>query len=159
MPPRDSADKKKARAKIWSLTKADEGEHTKDVLIISYDQLKLFINEIKKVRGIGLLICDEGHKLKNAKIKTSQVVNEVPSKRRIVLSGTPIQNDLQEFHSMVPFVNPGVLGTVDVFRRFFEEPILRSREPDADETTKSRGKERSLMVSAIRFLNPKLTCA
>jgi SNF2 family DNA or RNA helicase len=41
-----------------------------------------------------LVVCDEGHRLKNNKIKTAQAVNALATKRRIILSGTPIQNDL-----------------------------------------------------------------
>jgi SNF2 family DNA or RNA helicase len=40
------------------------------------------------------------------------------SQRRVLLSGTPMQNDLQEFYSMVNFTNPGVLGTSVRFSQF-----------------------------------------
>lgn len=53
-----------------------------------------------------LIICDEGHKLKNAEIKTTKAVASLPGKRRVILSGTPIQNNLDEFYAMVNFVNP-----------------------------------------------------
>ena len=50
---------------------------------------------------IDLVVCDEGHRLKNAAIKTSVAVNDLPTMRRLILSGTPIQNDLDEFYAMV----------------------------------------------------------
>ena len=65
-----------------------------EILVISYDQLRIHIDQIEKIKGWGLLICDEGHRLKNADIKSSQAVNRVPTPRRVILSGTPIQNDL-----------------------------------------------------------------
>ena len=40
-----------------------------------------------------------------------QLIMSLPTRRRVVLTGTPIQNDLQEFFSIVEFCNPGVLGT------------------------------------------------
>ena len=57
-----------------------------------------------------LLICDEAHKLKNADSGLSKSLNTLPVKRRILLSGTPMQNELTEFYNMVDFCNPNVLG-------------------------------------------------
>jgi len=45
-----------------------------------------------------IVICDEGHRLKNANIKTTEAVNMLNTKRRVILSGTPIQNDLCRIH-------------------------------------------------------------
>ncbi len=45
--------------------------------------------------------------------------------QRILLSGTSMQNDLEEFFAMVNFANPGVLGDATTFRRYYEIPILR----------------------------------
>lgn len=50
------------------------------------------------------------------------------AKRRVLLSGTPIQNDLLEYFSLVHFVNEGILGTAAAFRKHFENPILRGRD-------------------------------
>ena len=73
------------------------------MLVRHYDDIK----DIK----FQLLICDEGHRLKNNQIRTSTLLNQLQIKRRIIVTGTPIQNDLQEFHALVDFVNPGVLGS------------------------------------------------
>lgn len=50
---------------------------------------------------LGLVVCDEGHRLKNSQIKTSIALTEIATPRRLILSGTPIQNDLDEFYAMV----------------------------------------------------------
>jgi DNA repair and recombination protein RAD54 and RAD54-like protein len=114
-------------------------EENHDVLIISYDQLKIHCDDICKIKSIGLLIADEGHRLKNAAIKTTQAAARIPTQRRIILSGTPIQNDLKEFYSMVSFVNPKIFENEEKFRKVFEEPVLKSREPDADQKAKEEG--------------------
>ncbi|EFA83651.1 SNF2-related domain-containing protein [Heterostelium album PN500] len=132
------------RAKLAQLETGDA-----DVLVISYDQLKIWINDLIKIDMIGLVICDEGHRLKNAETKSTQAVNMLPTKRRVILSGTPIQNNLMEFYAMVNFVNPGVLKSVPMFNNVYNGPILASRSPDATPEEKRVGRERSLMLTEI----------
>lgn len=64
-----------------------------------------------------LLICDEAHKLKNADSGLSKSLGTLPVRKRVLLSGTPMQNELEEFFNMVNFCNPMVLGTVVDFRK------------------------------------------
>ena len=52
----------------------------------------------------------KGHRLKNSENQTYQALNGMNAKRRVLLSGTPIQNDLLEYFSLVHFVNEGILG-------------------------------------------------
>ena len=71
------------------------------------------------------------------------------AKRRVLLSGTPIQNDLLEYFSLVHFVNEGILGTAATFRKHFENPILRGRDADATEADHQRGVEKLQELAAI----------
>lgn len=76
------------------------------------------MDDLKSIQPpIGLIICDEGHRLKSAGAKTTQALRAFSTSRRIILSGTPIQNELSEFHSMVDFVIPGLLDTLQLFRK------------------------------------------
>lgn len=50
------------------------------------------------------------------------------AQKRLVLSGTPVQNDLNELFVLVSFVAPGLLGTRAEFKRRYSAPILRSKE-------------------------------
>ena len=52
----------------------------------------------------------QGHRLKNAASQTYEALNQLQTKRRIIVSGTPIQNDLTEYFALLDFVNPGLLG-------------------------------------------------
>lgn len=52
-----------------------------------------------------------------------------------MFEGTPVQNDLQEFYAIIEFVNPGILGSSTAYRKVYEEPILRSRQPGCTEVT------------------------
>lgn len=145
--PFGEASKEKARKALARFKFATD---IKDrILVASYDQLRIHINELCKIDGIDLVVCDEGHKLKNANSKTSQAVNSLKAKRRIILSGTPIQNDLEEFHAMISFVNPGILKDVNVFRTVYAEKILMMRDPESSEEARGIGRERSLQLSKI----------
>ena len=111
------------------------------VLIISYETLRLHIHELYKGE-VGIMFCDEGHRLKNMESQTYTALNKLNVKRRVLLSGTPIQNDLLEYYSLVNFVNPDLLGNQAEFRRKFEIPILKGRDADSAEKEEKLGKER-----------------
>ncbi|KAK7194190.1 DNA repair and recombination protein RAD54 [Novymonas esmeraldas] len=125
-----------------------------DVLVISYDQLRKYVDRLAGLRSIELVVCDEGHRLKNAEVKTTKAVDMLPTRNRIILSGTPIQNDLSEFHAMVGFVNPGILGNRDLFARVFEEPVSLGRDPGCPDHLKSLGRDRAHYLSTLtqRFI-------
>ncbi|KAJ8613667.1 hypothetical protein CTAYLR_003158 [Chrysophaeum taylorii] len=119
-----------------------------DVLVISYETFRAQYGRfVKKDRAlaksrtspngcIDLLICDEAHRLKNEEAQTSTALGAVACRRRILLSGTPMQNDLVEFYAMVNFTNPSIFGSKENFVKQYERPILRGREPDATDAHK-----------------------
>jgi DNA repair and recombination RAD54-like protein len=90
---------------------------TYPVLIISYETFRIHVDRFKgRADACDLLICDEAHRLKNEATLTNQALASLPCRRRILLSGTPMQNDLEEFYAMVDFTNPGILGDPAAFR-------------------------------------------
>nr|CAD2127929.1 unnamed protein product [Meloidogyne enterolobii] len=111
------------------------------VIIISYETFRLYA-DILHEREIGLVICDEGHRLKNSDNQTYRALTGLKCSRRVLISGTPIQNDLLEYYSLINFVNPGLLGPVAEFRRHFESSILRSRDANATEDQQKLGEEK-----------------
>lgn len=112
------------------------------VMVIGYEKLRT-IQDLLKTGGFDIIVCDEGHRLKSPKIKTSLAIKSLPTRKRIILSGTPIQNDLSEYFAMVDFVNPGILGSYATFKTVFEEPIIKSRQPNATRDEKELGTKRS----------------
>ncbi|XP_002130103.2 DNA repair and recombination protein RAD54-like isoform X1 [Ciona intestinalis] len=108
------------------------------ILLISYETFRLHAKVLHKGK-IGLVICDEGHRLKNCENQTYSALAKVNCKRRVLLSGTPIQNDLLEYFSLVHFVNEGLLGTANEFKKKFEFPILRGRDSSACDDHKKLG--------------------
>ncbi|XP_062500360.1 DNA repair and recombination protein RAD54-like isoform X2 [Corticium candelabrum] len=118
------------------------------VLILSYETFRLHAAVLHK-GSADLIICDEGHRLKNSDNQTYQALTLLNVTRRIILSGTPIQNDLLEYFSLVHFVNAGILGTSLEFKRNFERPILRGRDADASEHDQKRGIEKVAELECI----------
>ena len=89
-----------------------------EVLIISYDLFRMNVSLLHEAKQIGLLIVDEGHRLKNsAGSLTLTALNGLQCDARLLITGTPIQNNLTEFHTVANFVVPGLLGDLSSFRK------------------------------------------
>ncbi|KAK2747791.1 helicase [Myotisia sp. PD_48] len=113
------------------------------VMIIGYERLRSVQDQLAKGSGIDIVIADEGHRLKTVQNKSAQAIQSLNTPRRVILSGTPIQNDLSEFFAMVDFVNPGILGTFKSFMKEFEAPMVQARQPGALKRVIERGKAQS----------------
>lgn len=127
--------------RLTAFTRKNYGRITQPILVISYETFRGYADIIQK-GDIGLVLCDEGHRLKNCENQTYQALSGLPTKRRVLLSGTPIQNDLLEYFSLVHFVNQGILGTAQEFRKHYENPILRGQDSCASDEERKKAAER-----------------
>ena len=84
------------------------------VLITSYETMRIAIDALLEATWV-LVILDEGQKIRNPHASITIACKRFSTAHRILLSGSPIQNNLQELWSLFDFVCPGRLGTLPVF--------------------------------------------
>ncbi|ODQ79470.1 hypothetical protein BABINDRAFT_8400 [Babjeviella inositovora NRRL Y-12698] len=118
------------------------------VLIISYETLRRNMDKLAGIE-VGLLLADEGHRLKNGESLTFTALDSLNCARRVILSGTPIQNDLSEYFSLLNFSNPGLLGSKLEFRKNFELAILRGRDAEASDAERAKGDAKLAELSGV----------
>lgn len=103
-----------------------------DLLIASLDTAKRSPHrEIIQRLHYDILVVDEAHKLKSATSQNYQFVNSIRRKHCLMLTATPVQNDLKELYNLINLVRPGQLGTYREFKRTFVEDRRTPKEPDA----------------------------
>ncbi|XP_027030782.2 TATA-binding protein-associated factor 172 [Tachysurus fulvidraco] len=117
-----------------------------NLVVASYDVVR---NDIDFFRNIKFNYCilDEGHVIKNGKTKLSKAMKQLSANYRVILSGTPIQNNVLELWSLFDFLMPGFLGTERQFAARYGKPILASRD------AKSSSREQEAGVLAMEALH------
>ncbi len=74
------------------------------------------------------VVVDEAQHLKNVATKAAKAVRSLPADHRVALTGTPVENRLEDLRAVIDLVNPGLLGSASRFRARFAEPIERDRD-------------------------------
>ncbi len=93
-----------------------------DVVLTTYGTVQRDFEKIKDF-VFNYIILDEAQAIKNPLSRNSQIIRKLRAKRRLALSGTPIENGLAELWSLFSFLNPGMLGTYRHFATGFIKPI------------------------------------
>ncbi|TBU07671.1 DNA excision repair protein ERCC-6 [Hamiltosporidium magnivora] len=90
--------------------------------VVSYDGFKIYFKNLKKIKW-DYTILDEGHKIKNMNSLIFKYVKEFECENKIMITGTPIQNNLGELWTLFDFIVPGKLGSYSSFMEEYEIPI------------------------------------
>ncbi len=98
-----------------------------DVVLTTYALAHRDRDALTKVEW-GRVVLDEAQNVKNPGAKQSRAVHALRAKRRVALTGTPVENRLSELWSIMDFCNPGLLGSSGEFRRRFAAPIERHHD-------------------------------
>ena len=98
-----------------------------DVLIVSYGLLQSEEENIGKINW-AIAVLDEAHAIKNFQTKSSKAAMNITAGFKLVLTGTPVQNNLGELWNLFQFCNPGLLGTQQQFiNRYVKTEIAEQR--------------------------------
>lgn len=100
------------------------------LVVASYDIVRKDIEFFEAVQW-NYCVLDEGHIIKNGKTKSAKAAKKLRAHHRLILSGTPVQNDVLELWSLFDFLMPGFLGSEKQFAAKYSRPILACRDPKA----------------------------
>ena len=108
-----------------------------DIVITSYALVRRDIKELKK-HEFRYVILDESQNIKNADSQTAQAVKELRCKHKLALSGTPIENKLEELWSIFDFLMPGFLFDKSEFNYRYVNPITEREDKTVEKRLKSQ---------------------
>ncbi len=95
--------------------------------VANYEQMVADALDVNEYHRPDVVVLDEAQRIKNWGTKTAQAVKRLRSRYAFVLTGTPIENRIDELHSLMDFLNPTVLGPLFRFNRDFYELDERGR--------------------------------
>ncbi|MET9492846.1 DEAD/DEAH box helicase [Nocardia sp. NPDC006630] len=101
-----------------------------DLVVTTYALLARDVEELKRQRWQRVAL-DEAQHIKNAGTRQARAARLVPARHRLALTGTPVENRLEELRSIMDFVNPTLLGKASEFHSRFAVPIERERDENA----------------------------
>jgi superfamily II DNA or RNA helicase len=101
-----------------TLSSADEP----DVVLTTYATMRLDAERLAAHRW-GLVVADEAQHVKNPASGTARALRTIPSAARVALTGTPVENRLDELWAILDWATPGLLGPLPAFRRRWAGPI------------------------------------
>ena len=108
---------------------------TFDVIFTTYQTLVKDIDWLKE-RKFHYLILDESHYIKNRKSQIFKSISMINTEHKLSLSGTPIENSLDDLWSQMQFINPSILGSYPFFKQHYKTPIESQKSEKALETLK-----------------------
>ena len=92
------------------------------LILSTYTTIRRDVEDIKDIEFF-YIILDESQNIKNLATKTSAAVHSLKAQHRLVLSGTPIENNLTELYSLFRFLNPSFFGSESLFNKRYLHPI------------------------------------
>ncbi len=96
-----------------------------DIVLTTYGTM---LRDVDFLRGCAFdyAILDESQAIKNPMAQTSKAARLLQARHRLVMTGTPVENNIFELWSQFAFLNPGLLGSVDFFKKEFAAPVEKN---------------------------------
>ncbi len=114
--------------------------------IVNYEQILSDLDQIQEHLAPDVVILDEAQRIKNWRTKTASAVKRLRSRFAFVLTGTPIENRIDELYSIVQFLEPGLLGPLFRFNRDYYDLDERGRPVGVRNLDKLSGKIQPVML-------------
>lgn len=86
-----------------------------DLVLTTYNTMRLDIQKLRR-QEFACVVLDEAQAIKNATSQSAKAARLLTARRRLALTGTPVENRLEDLWSIIEFLNPGMLGTAGAFR-------------------------------------------
>jgi len=110
----------------------NQAAYEQSLVLTSYALLHRDREDLSTVQWAGVVL-DEAQNIKNPDTKQSRAVRNLLADYRVALTGTPVENHVGDLWSIMDFLNPGVLGGEDEFKKAFQIPIQAYRDQEAAE--------------------------
>lgn len=110
--------------------KSSDHFSTYDLIITTYGLVRSDIDWLKEY-VFGYVVLDESQAIKNPLTQAAKAVKMLKSRNRLVMTGTPVENNTFDLYSQMDFLNPGMLGSIETFRTQFANPIDKDRDEKA----------------------------
>lgn len=107
-----------------------DAARSSDVVITTYALLARDVAELKEQQWRRVVL-DEAQHVKNSATTAARAARAIPAEHRLALTGTPVENRLDELRSILDFTNSGILGSQSMFRKRFAIPIEREQDAQA----------------------------
>ncbi|MGW5075992.1 DEAD/DEAH box helicase [Rhodococcus sp. NPDC004095] len=98
-----------------------------DLVVTTYALAARDVDTLREITW-GRVVLDEAQHVKNSGTAQSRAVRAIPARHRLALTGTPVENRLEELRAILDFANPGLLGSPQQFRARFAVPIEREHD-------------------------------
>ncbi len=100
-----------------------------DIVITSYGIIRNDLEQFRQFKWHYIFL-DESQAIKNPEAQTNKALQLLQSKNRMILSGTPIQNNTFDLFAQFHFINPGLLGNKEFFKTEFANPIDKNNDTE-----------------------------
>ncbi|KAG0531255.1 hypothetical protein BDA96_04G007800 [Sorghum bicolor] len=132
------------------------------IVLTTYETIRDHKQKISDRLGtVDYIFADEGHRIKNKYAGVSKALKKIKCDHRIVVTGTPIQNNLMEFYTLMKLCNPTLLGKKKEFKENFLLPIDRGKfkgsTPSARQQSIECSEELNKLVSPFVLRRSKMT--
>lgn len=144
---------KQEREELRKTKLRNPGSETFPVICTSYE---ICMNDRKHLAHLGwkFIIIDEGHRIKNMDCRLIRELQSYQSANRLLITGTPLQNNLTELWSLLHFLMPSIFDKLESFEAWFDFSALK--EKNGYEQILSEDRKKNLVASLHAILKPFL---